>query len=28
MQTNTSQLIKNPDTWQGKLLKTAPQMLL
>jgi len=28
MQTNTSQLIKKTDTWQGKLLKTAPQMLL
>jgi len=28
MQTNKSQLIKNTDTWQNKLLKTAEQMLL
>jgi len=28
MQTNKSQLIKNTDTWQSKLLKTAQRMLL
>jgi len=28
MQTNKSQLIKKPDTWQSKLLKSAEQMLL
>jgi len=28
MNTNTLQLIKNTDTWQSKLLKTAQQMVL
>jgi len=28
MQTNKSQLIKNTDTWQNKLLKTVKLMLL
>jgi len=28
MQTNKTQLIKNTDTWQSKLLNTAEQMLL